>query len=997
MTTSELRPLSNAGPAAADAPMPAPTSFFLLRADDLLQIQVGLQGFTLHRTDDGYVLQTSTGGLITFALPSQHVMEALDTAASSKPVVSTATLLRWRVPANAPAIPLSLEGLLAATANLELAVDPALPGAPAIDDSGGSTPHSSSAALGVFSSAAFDSVTHMFLPGRIGLTPRGGAMRMRHAARAVAHGGAVELWHTRLARRTTSGRFVERTEDIVGTRTLLIPDATPDNPNSDWSKAVNAVSRLTDTEAAAVVSQSRQAPGSLKSRQLMLSPLGTWADLRGSWPDAPTLKSWRHEIAMGRDQSWRKTTAGRMYPLGHAALMVTTTERRLDGTNGRRAKLQTRMQITITEEVLPFTGNDAAARSFPFREIEILSVAPPEDKTFQVVTGAHVLKRGTSNPPKPFAYRCRGIDKGGRSVHFRMPLVFIANGFANLSGLATEYRKLVDAENSPYVARLDGQRVTIATPASAADAAGSDIVLDLAKVAHASGGAAGFRPLVREMAGWVPGIEDYGSNANALVMRYATQFIQSAGEFAGGNIGEVLLEIDGAPELSIVDAQTAGGLLSQLKFAPRGYSRRFGPVGGALADAALGKFDPVAFLGTQLQSMKLLGVFPLGALLSTRENVQGLASTPRVVAQTIDGARRQTFSWSAPLFTGLAKSIDVIAGRLRQAPNQQALLSVNGQAILDLETQQVSAHTSCSITGVEAAVVVLGAELVVVPLESVTFSAAPGHAPDVKVAVGKIGFGGALRYVRTLANLVDRSGFLAGNGIELLPDGVRTSFAVPVPGFAMGLFVIENISLGARFDLPFRDRVPELALNFSTFENPFRLAVLGIAGGGYVQVGVNMEGDVSLAAALEFGAAVAVNLGIARASVSIMGGIYFVLESGDWTITGYLRVNGRCEILGIASVSVELYVALTYIPAENAVLGEAEIVATVRLLFLKKTYRIPFQKKFAGPSDDESARAPAAAAALEAPAGPPGFAMAMAPPGFEGKRPWDTFCMAYAA
>jgi hypothetical protein len=309
------------------------------------------------------------------------------------------------------------------------------------------------------------------------------------------------------------------------------------------------------------------------------------------------------------------------------------------------------------------------------------------------------------------------------------------------------------------------------------------------------------------------------------------------------------------------------------------------------------------------------------------------------------------------------------------------------------------ASTTCAISNVEAAIVMAGTELVVVPLESITFKAANGQAPDVKVAIGDIGFGGALRYVRKLTKLIDRAGFMNANAIELLPDGVRTSFNLPVPGIGFGIFVLENINFGARFDLPFSGRVPELAVNFSTFENPFRLTALGIGGGGFVELSVDLQGQLSLAAALEFGAAVSLNLGIAKASVSIMGGLYFVLQDGDCTITGYLRLNGRCEILGIASVSVDLYVGLTYIPNENAVLGEAEIGAKVRLLFFKKTFRIPFKKKFGG-SGDSAQRALAApdsaAPGFAGASGPPGFAEAMDPAGWIGERPWDSYCLAFA-
>ena len=49
----------------------------------------------------------------------------------------------------------------------------------------------------------------MGFPSKLSLSVAGGATRMAHAAQPVDDGGNVELWHSRLSRRTTSGKLVE--------------------------------------------------------------------------------------------------------------------------------------------------------------------------------------------------------------------------------------------------------------------------------------------------------------------------------------------------------------------------------------------------------------------------------------------------------------------------------------------------------------------------------------------------------------------------------------------------------------------------------------------------------------------------------------------------------------------------------------------------------------------------------------------------------------------
>ena len=72
--------------------------------------------------------------------------------------------------------------------------------------------------------------------------------------------------------------------------------------------------------------------------------------------------------------------------------------------------------------------------------------------------------------------------------------------------------------------------------------------------------------------------------------------------------------------------------------------------------------------------------------------------------------------------------------------------------------------------------------------------------------------------------------------------------------------------------------------------------------------------------AIEFGAAVSVDFGVASGSVSAMAGLYFKIEGSDVTLAGYFRMRGEVEALGIVSVCIELYLEMRY---ENARVASA--------------------------------------------------------------------------
>ena len=153
--------------------------------------------------------------------------------------------------------------------------------------------------------------------------------------------------------------------------------------------------------------------------------------------------------------------------------------------------------------------------------------------------------------------------------------------------------------------------------------------------------------------------------------------------------------------------------------------------------------------------------------------------------------------------------------------------------------------------------------------------------------------------------------------------------------------------------MPFLGESIETAFNFSTRENPFRLQVALFAGGGFFGITITPDRVRILEAALEFGAAVSVDFGVASGSVSVMAGIYFRLETDaagkeNAQLTGYFRMRGEVEALGLVSVCIELYLSLTYETKTEKAVGRATLTVEVEVAFFSVSVEISCEKKFSG-------------------------------------------------
>lgn len=270
--------------------------------------------------------------------------------------------------------------------------------------------------------------------------------------------------------------------------------------------------------------------------------------------------------------------------------------------------------------------------------------------------------------------------------------------------------------------------------------------------------------------------------------------------------------------------------------------------------------------------------------------------------------------------------------------------------------------------------------------------------PDIVCEFDEIEFVGPLSFVETLKKLIPLDGFSDPPFLDVSLEGIKAGFTIALPNVAVGIFSLTNMALGAFLNVPFIGPPLTFGFNFCTRENPFCMTVWIIGGGGFFGITLNPRGMQKLEMALEAGAKVGLDFGVASGSVEIMLGIYFSLERitqkiGEkdeevtkTTLEGYLRICGRLSVLGLIKATITLKLSLTYEFESGKLVGRATIEIEVEVLFFSTTVSLSYERKFAGSNGD------------------PSFRELMSPYSYTDSsngssvdvKPWEEYCMAFA-
>lgn len=894
------------------------------RGDDLVQLGVSSSGMTV---DPGppTVLIAGVDASLLVTFPPQHIAEEvvdadqqLSPGASLRGRLSGVSQLAFQVP-EGTRISMTVEGVLTAVTAGGLTFRPGVPGN--------------------------NATTVLELPWHLAFTPSDVDVLFEHAAAPLAAAdGSVALWTTTVRR--ANGEPMHAQPLDAG-----LFDPFPMGLSGGARSLIRAL-----------------AADQVVVNELRLSALGGLLDVSGQAPGF----GWRHRAALGRDQTVRVVWHGTLLPLGLRATYTEDTDRQTRPDEGEGdapepiAALRKTRVLTVTEPVR--TGRTSR---FPFDRIEIAEVSygglvdpdwqqvrrevdvpgltaalgrtnaelqdwvpTPDGAVVELVaesddhlkyylwlikaralTEQAITAGGYQHDVKvvfrpetaagPIAFRVKA-SAAGNDLEFAMPLAFVADvelpaqfGLAAYTSrgnpdVLASVRKVLGSSGVGLPAVLVDLRPDLrAVDDRRERPVGVQEVHALNFGATPSDG--GFEPTL----GWPTTPFDGQPDWAALIGLPATR--QLTGDDAPVRIAlpaperaaEVIVDlVEGRSVQFERQADRIGGLATP-SFTADALSVAHGLVSGVGLQPDPAGIDP----GMLLNSAKLLGV-DLAALIDRSK----LQQPPQLTGPPV------RYQWGP---------VDLIAG----APGPLVPQAGATLTIIVSEGTTTSTLTNVSLR--------LPADdpLIVISFALLEFKQSGSESPTLRVGDPVTAtFQGALQLLSELAGRAGLDSTTAA--VASSPDGISVGYRLPIPEASCGAFSLRNATFSAEVQIPFNPPGVRIVLGFASRAEPFALSVLALGGGGYVRAVLNSgafgddAGVEELEIALEFGALLAVNLGIARAEVHAVGGIRLV-SSPSWTFTGYIRLGGSVELLGLISVVVELRLELAYDIDDNTMWGRA--------------------------------------------------------------------------
>jgi enamine deaminase RidA (YjgF/YER057c/UK114 family) len=240
--------------------------------------------------------------------------------------------------------------------------------------------------------------------------------------------------------------------------------------------------------------------------------------------------------------------------------------------------------------------------------------------------------------------------------------------------------------------------------------------------------------------------------------------------------------------------------------------------------------------------------------------------------------------------------------------------------------------------------------------DKIEFSVDSAAKMDVDVVLASIKFVGPLSFVEVLRTLIPLDGFSDPPYLDISAKGIDAGYSISLPAVACGMFNLSNLSLNAGFTVPFIGNPLSVRFYFCSREQPFNLSVCCFGGGGFFGVTIDPKSVQLLEASFEFGASISVDLGVASGGVSVMAGIYYRMEGEAAMLSGYFRMGGHVNVLGLITASIELYLSLEYDFSCGKCVGRASLTIGISLFFFSIKVTISCERKFAGSNGDPTFR-----------------------------------------
>jgi hypothetical protein len=844
-----------------------------------------------------------------------------------------------------------------------------------------------------------------------------------HRIEPLVRDGVTELWHTSLTGRPRWRPFIGWTPSqaavrVVWARGYKYQSVDLDFRNSFTTDDIPDIPGLRNRWALVDLT-AKYGHERVSARRLTLSPLGAWLDLKGQWPVTDYwnrgeqietgVEAWEHRATMGRDQFVRIVKAGRLFPFGHRASLVTVTERKFqDAPDGKRtAYLIQRSFIIVRELEKTYAfGNTARNRQTPFRKVTFRTRMTPDLESGAdhrandplLVNGdaqsgfwPHLLSSGAE-----FYFDYTAEDWDGNGLEVSSPLIWIAEEYAAKVPLptppqdgsaigptppdqATLHREILicDRAMARREISLNGQKVAYSEPLPSSAEEDRRILETISvklraenAVTSAKLGEVHFYPMLHRARVRLEDVEALMNADSGTWIRLWSTYVQTG--YAGDNAtGRVFAEIADAGPITLlpspgtsslalnISPERAGGFATP-NLSVTGLSATGGAFGGTPDNYGSGTLKADDFFKNA--NPTLFGDITLLDILSLAGG-QGIPLGPKdvplfndyIVERDGETLARYEYKW----FTEKFGDKSAIFKKSTSPKTRLELL-----AFLEKNLSRVDAPPSSGVNGTLVNFTLSLFDIIDVEFTSFGFSIDTGGDVDITPAIKDIRFSGALEFVNQLREIMNFTGDDGGFAIDINAEGLSAIVTIALPDVAVGVFSLKNMSISAGFILPFTGEPLRFPFSFCKPESPFELAVSGFGGGGYFIVQLQASDTNAIALlelSLEFGVCASVTLaGIASGSVEIKGGVTLRIAGEELTFTAFFRMSGRLDILGIIKVSVLFSLTLTYMNKSAAkiagegngntaiLIGEASLSIDIEILFFSFSVTLTVKKKFDG-------------------------------------------------
>ncbi len=813
-------------------------------------------------------------------------------------------------------------------------------------------------------------------------------------------GGRSVLWHARL-------------HTGAKARVIWTPDLDNANPNDP---AVPGRTSLRPDERRNLVRLTAKwdqmagsqvfVPQPVEVDQLALSSAGGWLKAKGTWetrPDGVDLKEWLHVATAGRDHFVKVVDAGRAWPIRHRLELITITERKFEtAPNGEPvAALRQRFLLVPRDRELTYSACDIppgllpnALRDLPLKKIRILTRSTPNLAPFDAPSGA---EPGTQIPvgtgyygrnafwPRiggpgnwaDFMWDLEAEDEEGRTIRFAMPLIYVSDTFgksASIQTLKTYY------ESAPVAARrtadFGGQKVALARFSGGVPGETAYPLMTFSFGCHVytvdqplpgHHFTWGFTPFLLQAGARLDAVDRIRGGAATTPQTITLHPMWVADGDTPANPGRVFAALAAPVSLSYSTNASGGVAAPDMKISA--LSAVTGPIDApSISSSAPTQFDPAEFFAGAdpkvLGAISLIEIleavaFPAPGTMSTASS----SSVPRLVTTEIEGGVLTELSWE----TGVINIPSLFTAEMDGNP-AKLMMSAKAYTYYDGRAPSTSVEGEITNFTVHAVGPVGVIDLLFTKFGFVTKD---GKKPDVEVSIFDVKFVGALEFVNVLREFMgnqmgggQQQALAAtaeapenGGYVNITPQGIQAGYNLTLPPVACGVLLLDGISFGARADLFFDGGAMRLRFNFAERQRPFTLTVMCFGGGGSVSLTLGLDKFELFELTLEFGAKLALDIGVASGSISAMAGIYLAIGDTDGNgtddgvrLTGYLRLNGELNILGIITLALEFYLAFTYLSGPpKHVYGEAQLTVEIEVLFFSASVTLgPIKKTFEG-------------------------------------------------